>query len=222
MDQAVTQAAPAGVTQQSAPPAPPAPPPSPSAPYVTSTGVVLNPPTTAAEIRALRDQRSELSNQLVSAAGRREELARDMARAPDAAQPGLQARIDLLDERILKLEADIAESGRLLVSATGSVVDDAPSIPGIPRMDFTAVSVVFTLFVLAPIAFTIARSIWRRGSAPPADATLERANAERLGRLETAVDSIAVEVERISEGQRFVTKLLAESKDKLRVEAPRS
>ena len=33
---------------------------------------------------------------------------------------------------------------------------------------------------------------------------------DRLRRLEDAVDAIAVEVERISEGQRFTTKLLAE------------
>jgi hypothetical protein len=32
----------------------------------------------------------------------------------------------------------------------------------------------------------------------------------RMQRLEQAIDSIAVEVERIGEGQRFVTKLLAE------------
>jgi hypothetical protein len=32
----------------------------------------------------------------------------------------------------------------------------------------------------------------------------------RLSRLEQAVDAIAVEVERISEGQRFTTKLLSE------------
>ncbi len=33
---------------------------------------------------------------------------------------------------------------------------------------------------------------------------------DRMKRLEQAIDSIAVEVERIGEGQRFVTKLLAE------------
>jgi hypothetical protein len=32
----------------------------------------------------------------------------------------------------------------------------------------------------------------------------------RLDRLEQAVDSIAVEVERVGEGQRFATKLLSE------------
>jgi hypothetical protein len=32
----------------------------------------------------------------------------------------------------------------------------------------------------------------------------------RLERIEQAVDTIAIEVERISEGQRFVTRLMAE------------
>ena len=34
---------------------------------------------------------------------------------------------------------------------------------------------------------------------------------ERMNRLENAIDAIAVELERIGEGQRYVTKLLAES-----------
>jgi hypothetical protein len=40
----------------------------------------------------------------------------------------------------------------------------------------------------------------------------ERATAieERMERIERAVEAIAVEVERVGEGQRFVTKLLAE------------
>jgi hypothetical protein len=35
----------------------------------------------------------------------------------------------------------------------------------------------------------------------------------RLERMEQSIDAIAVEVERISEGQRFTTKLLSESND---------
>lgn len=42
---------------------------------------------------------------------------------------------------------------------------------------------------------------------------------ERMARLEQAVEAIAVEVERISEGQRFTTKLLA---DRAQAEQPRS
>jgi hypothetical protein len=35
----------------------------------------------------------------------------------------------------------------------------------------------------------------------------------RLTRLDAAVDSIAVEVERVTEGQRFTVKLLSDAKD---------
>jgi hypothetical protein len=37
--------------------------------------------------------------------------------------------------------------------------------------------------------------------------------AARLERMEQAIDSVALEVERISEGQRFTTKLLSEGKN---------
>jgi hypothetical protein len=46
----------------------------------------------------------------------------------------------------------------------------------------------------------------RRGRPPKELTAIE----ERLSRIEQAVDAIAVETERVSEGQRFVTRLLAE------------
>ncbi|MEO6447531.1 MAG: hypothetical protein ABIZ91_06970 [Gemmatimonadaceae bacterium] len=42
------------------------------------------------------------------------------------------------------------------------------------------------------------------------DATSGHEIAGRLDRLEQAIEAIAVEVERISEGQRFTTRLLSE------------
>ena len=47
-----------------------------------------------------------------------------------------------------------------------------------------------------------------RLSIPEADIKEIR---DRLGQLQQAADAIAIEVERLSEGQRFTTKLLAES-----------
>jgi The Golgi pH Regulator (GPHR) Family N-terminal len=45
------------------------------------------------------------------------------------------------------------------------------------------------------------------------------ADDDRLRRLENAVDSIAIEVERISEGQRFLTKLqTARPEDRVLIE----
>jgi hypothetical protein len=53
---------------------------------------------------------------------------------------------------------------------------------------------------------------YRRDRGLPKGDLLHRLDelSERLNRIETAVDSTALEVERISEGQRFTTRLLAE------------
>jgi hypothetical protein len=59
------------------------------------------------------------------------------------------------------------------------------------------------------IGMPIARAYARRLESKPAAAIPSDVTA-RLERMEQAIDSIAIEVERISEGQRFTTKLLAE------------
>lgn len=66
-------------------------------------------------------------------------------------------------------------------------------------------AVVITILGL-PLVRVITRRLDQRQPSSPALARIE----ERLGHLEAGVDSIAVEVERISEGQRFTTRLLAE------------
>jgi hypothetical protein len=69
-----------------------------------------------------------------------------------------------------------------------------------------AFTMVITLAVLVPIVRAYAKRIESRNHVVglPAEVT------NRLERMEQAIDSIAVEVERISEGQRFTTKLLSE------------
>jgi hypothetical protein len=65
-------------------------------------------------------------------------------------------------------------------------------------------------------------SIINRKRALPDSASAALADiAQRLNRLEQAVDATAVEVERISEAQRFTTKLLVE-KGKPGQELPRA
>jgi len=58
---------------------------------------------------------------------------------------------------------------------------------------------------------SVATLYFRRPRAEPS-ATLSAATEQRLARIEQAVDSIAVEVERISEAQRFTAKLMAEGR----------
>jgi hypothetical protein len=76
--------------------------------------------------------------------------------------------------------------------------------------DVVVFAQVMGVIVLSCAAFVTiflrARNSWIRGSQPaprPVDDS-------RLDRLEAAVDAIAIEVERISESQRFTVGLLAE------------
>lgn len=63
--------------------------------------------------------------------------------------------------------------------------------------------------VIATIAQAIAASIGKRRKQAVPDAAVDRIEA-RLSRIEQAIDAMSVEVERISEGQRFTTRLLAD------------
>lgn len=62
-----------------------------------------------------------------------------------------------------------------------------------------------------PIARALARKLDREAVQPKIPVELQG----RLERMEQAIDSIAVEVERISEGQRFTTKLLSDRQQSL-------
>ena len=61
--------------------------------------------------------------------------------------------------------------------------------------------------LLIPIVIALARRIWRGGKRAPA---FDFESSPRLQRMEQAIESIAIEVERIGEAQRFTTKLLSE------------
>jgi hypothetical protein len=73
--------------------------------------------------------------------------------------------------------------------------------------------VLFTMIPITAIGVPIARAFARRieGSVGRRDplASLPNDVGARLERMEQAIDAIAVEVERIAEGQRFTSKLLA-------------
>ena len=68
---------------------------------------------------------------------------------------------------------------------------------------------MFMVIVLLPMSLAYARRIWRRSAK--ATVVLPPEMSDRMASLERAVDAIAVEVERIGEGQRFVTQVMTES-----------
>jgi hypothetical protein len=69
------------------------------------------------------------------------------------------------------------------------------------------------LFIMAgvtAIGVPIAKAYARRLDREPRQPAIPPELVTRLERMEQSLDSIAIEVERISEGHRFTTKLLAE------------
>jgi len=68
---------------------------------------------------------------------------------------------------------------------------------------------IVAVFTSAMVAlFFVARFLWNRTSHSPLPAP--RVDDDRFHRLEEAVDTIALEIERMSEAQRFTAKLLLE------------
>lgn len=80
--------------------------------------------------------------------------------------------------------------------------------PGVQSIATTAI-VGFCMMVAAYPVFGFLKALVNRNASRQA-ALPSRDTTDRLQRIEAAVDAMSVEVERISEGQRFVTKVLAE------------
>ena len=67
-----------------------------------------------------------------------------------------------------------------------------------------------TMVVLLAIGIPFVRALVRRWEREPLQPAVPLEVAARLERIEQAVEAVAIEVERISEGQRFTTKLLSD------------
>jgi len=185
---------------------------------VPGANITIPIPMSRAQIRALLSRRDELGNQLGSAQGRRASLAHQLQSPSVVDRAGLEAQVKFLDARILNIESDIAENGTALASIPASLRQSTQqrppfgnTVPGVVS-DLTGLLVVA---LLVPFAFIWARRVWRRDSARPVFVPPPRweEGLDRMQRLETALDAIAIEVERVSEGQRFITRVLAEPGD---------
>jgi hypothetical protein len=122
-------------------------------------------------------------------------------------------------------EAQAARAQAQGIGAPGG--PDAPVPPGIPTiavkgMPWEAdipprvkdVSIAFFfMFAVVIVGWPIMRAIGKRieRGAPPPMAVPAEMQAQ-MQHLMQSVDAIAIEVERISEGQRFATKMLSEKK----------
>ena len=145
-------------------------------------------------------------------------------------QPDAAAR-DQLREQIRQTVRDAqiaAEQAAKDAASERSVIVQVPGVPGVPPIhsgtevrtfpgetippEVESISIAFFAMIAViviglPLMRAIARRI-ERGTPVAAPIPVEVRN--QLQAISQSVDAIAIEVERISEGQRFTTKMLAD------------
>jgi hypothetical protein len=185
------------------------------APFVvqTATGQITGSPTQV--YQGALAQRRELRNQLERLEEQRQGLRRELGSDGDvsnaADRAGVEARIKELDGRISAADQQLAKADAAVAQAAalpGAAVEPPRPPRNGPPEELLALPIIFTFAVCMPIAIAYARRIWKRGATVVAP--IPKEVTDRLEAMGQAVDSIAVEVERIGEGQRFLTRVMSD------------
>ena len=202
---------------------PPTTPVGPSAPVAAAAQRAAATPSAIYE--GFRAQRRELSNQLDDLESTRRDIQSQLEQLDqgDAGRKPLEDRLTDVDTRIKAVDQMLAANSAQLASAAavpGAVVEQPPPPPITgPPEEAWVLGGIFLIVAVFPLSVAFARRIWRRSAA--AVTSLPRDIADRLQRMEQAIEATAVEVERIGEGQRFITRLFTEG-EKVKALGPKS
>jgi hypothetical protein len=160
-----------------------------------------------------RAQRRELTNQLNDLESTRADINSNLSRlnSADPARKALEDRLGEIDKRIATVDGMLATNSAQLAQAAavpGAVVEPPRIIRQGPPEEAFVVGTIFMIIVLLPLSIAFARRIWKKSVVTVT--AFPRELADRLSRMENAVEATSLEVERIGEGQRFLTNLLTE------------
>lgn len=174
--------------------------------------------------RGYRERASLLRNQLEEMidqrskeiSGLRQMSGGDMA----PARAVVTERIARLDKRIAGLEEQIAQADAQVATAAGvpGAIARENNNSGYRDEDmagsFFGGATAMMMLSLVYVMFRRRRAR-KRGKPTPDYNALPNEIATRMERLEAVAEATALEVERIGEGQRFVTKLLSQQRERL-------
>ena len=188
-----------------------------------------------AELDMLTAQRGELQSQLSQLAERRNQLFAQSQTVPDiAARRDIESRMREIDARSAKLDGQIAALNDRIVEAMartgpgGPVPIEVPrviqvpqvvTVPGVDRSLFSQRSrgpdmrEVAGFMAAEAVALVLLGVVaWRFGMKRMREqfSLMLTAQHTQMNQLQQSVDVIGVEVERISEAQRYVAKKLTE------------
>ena len=180
-------------------------------------------PRNRAELEALNIKRIELQSQLKAITQRREELNEQLrTSSSDRMAASLRERIQGFDDRAARLERDIMQADDAMAAAVTAGVANPrtqatpaqqtqattaqPTQPPQPAQRQRGRDFPWEIFAIVGVVIVMWRwaTTWGRRRSTP----LAADQSAKLEQLQRAVDVIAVEVERVAENQRFVSKLL--------------
>lgn len=163
--------------------------------------------------RALVSQRDILGDQLSDVQRLRENLVDQLSEPGQtpATKASIEARIANADARIADLDQQIAQSDASVASA--AAIPGATTRPPQPPRDgppeeVFVLGALFMFIVILPMSIAFARRVWRKSART--EVRLPPEMSDRMESLERGMEAIAIEVERIGEGQRFVTQTLTQ------------
>jgi hypothetical protein len=161
----------------------------------------------------LKGQEQELRSQLEKLTDRRNDVARELDGKEGIDKAGVEQRLGIIDGNIARIERDLSDVQTKLVTVAPAYTEAPKPIIRYVNNDEDMVAAGFmggfiTLVLLSPILWRWFRGRKNRGTNSMAVPALPN---ERIDRMEQAIDSIAVEIERVSENQRFMTRLMTET-----------
>ena len=170
-------------------------------------------PSASAIYEGLKAQRRELNNQLDELQSTRREITSQMEDVSSGSteHKALETRMTEIDSRIATADKMLASNAAQIAQAAaipGAVVEAPRVIDRGPPEEAYVLGGLFMILVFFPLSVALARRIWRRSAAVVT--SFPKEITERFSRMEQAVEATAVEVERIGEGQRFLTRLFTE------------
>ena len=210
----------------------PTPPPSPVIVDIGSQGPVIRAgggPSPSATYEAFRHQRDVLGDQMNHLEDQRREISQQL-RQPGlntVDQKALESRLGAVDQRIADTEKQMAAADANVAKTAaipGAVIERPEPIRNGPPEEAFVLGGLFMILVFFPISIAFARRIWKRSAA--AITKLPQEIYDRFARVDQSLDAIAIEVERVGEGQRFLTKMYADQQRALgagpaeRIDAP--
>jgi len=190
---------------------PPTPSPAPNAPVLAAGA--RSAPSASAIYEGFKAQRRELNNQLDELQSTRREITSQMEDVSTGSteHKALETRMTDIDSRIANVDKMLASNAGQIAQAAaipGAVVEPPRFVRQGPPEEAYVVGTIFMFVFLLPLSIAYARRIWRKSATVVT--SFPKEITDRLSRMEQAVEATAVEVERIGEGQRFLTRLFTE------------